>query len=89
MRAPHPLPLTPHPHSAAANRDDDFQAVAADQRGGGVLAARDDLAISFDSDALSRQVLQLDQLSQGKRRRKTAGFAIDEQFNHFFSIRGA
>ena len=84
-------PLTPHasPVSAAADSDDDFQAVAADQRGGGVLAARDDFAISFDSDALSRQVLQLDQLSQGKRLRKAAGFAIDDQFNHFFSIRGA
>jgi hypothetical protein len=28
-------------------------------------------------------------LAQGKRRRKAAGFAIDHQFNHFFSIRGA
>jgi hypothetical protein len=89
MRAPHPLPLTPHPHSAAADSDDDFQAVAADQRGAGMPAARNDLAISFDSDAFSRQVLRLDQLAQGKRRRKAAGFAIDHQFNHFFSIRGA
>ncbi len=47
-----------------------------------MLAARDYFAIFFDGDALSPQSLQLDQLSQGKRCRKAAGFAVDDQFNH-------
>jgi hypothetical protein len=68
--------------SAAADSDDDFQAIATGQRGAGMLAARDDRAIFFDGDAFSHQVQRLDQLAQGKRRRKTTGFAIDEQFNH-------
>jgi hypothetical protein len=42
--------------NTAANRDDDFQAVAAGKRRAGVLAARDDFAISFDGDAFTRHV---------------------------------
>lgn len=68
--------------SAATDRDDDFQTVAAGKPGIGMLAARDDFAVFFDGDAFPRQVQRLDQFVQGKRRRKTAGFAVDDQFNH-------
>src|SRR5574340_57935 len=70
--------------SAAADRDDDFQAVAAGKRGTCVLAARDDFAILFDGDAFSRQIERLDQSGHGERRREAAGFAVDDQFNHNF-----
>src|SRR5512139_2332735 len=70
--------------SAAADRDDDFQAVATGKRGAGVLAAWDDFAVFLDGDALSRQIERLDQLRHGERRREAAGFAVDDQFNHNF-----
>src|SRR5512139_1102087 len=70
--------------SAAADRDDDFQAVAAGERRAGVLAARDDFAVFLDGDALARKIERLDQLRQGERCREAAGFAVDDQFNHDF-----
>ena len=70
------------PLSTAANRDNDFKAVAAGKPGVGMLAARDDFAVFLDGDAFPRQVQHLDQLAQGERARKAAGFAVDDQFNH-------
>lgn len=70
--------------SAAADRDDDFQAVAAGERGACMLAARHDFAVFFDGDAFSRQIERLDQLTQGERRREGTRFAVDDQFNHNF-----
>src|SRR5574340_529105 len=70
--------------SAAADRDDDFQAVAAGRRGACVLAAPNDFAVFLNGDAFSRQIERLDQLGQGERRWEAAGFAVDDQFNHNF-----
>ncbi len=47
-------------------------------------AARYDLAISLDGDALAHKVKRFDQLVKGQRRRKTAGVAIDDEFDHNF-----
>ncbi len=47
-----------------------------------MLAARDDFAIFFDGDAFANQVQRLDQLTQGKRCRKAARFAVDMKVNH-------
>lgn len=68
--------------SAAANRDDDFQTVAAGKQRAGMLAARDDFAVFFNRNAFTRQIQRLDQLTQGKRGRKATEFAIDMKFNH-------
>ena len=85
-------PLTPHssPNSAAADGDDDFEAVAAGERRVGMLAARNDFTVFFDGDAFSRERQRLDQLGQRERRGESAGLAVDEQFNHknTSSIRG-
>lgn len=77
-----PTPAPRHPLSAAADGDDDFQAVTAGKQGGGVLAARHYLAVLFDGDSFSRQVERLDQLREGEVSRKTSGLAVDDQFNH-------
>ena len=70
--------------SAATDRDDDFQAVAAGKRRVGMLATGDDFAVFFDGDALSLQIQGLDQLTQGERGREGARGAVDDEFNHNF-----
>jgi hypothetical protein len=70
------------PASAATDRDDDFQAVAAGKSGVGMLAAGDDFAVFFDGNAFSGKVQRLDQLAQGERGGKAAGFAVNDKFNH-------
>ena len=72
------------PNSAAADRDNDLQAVAAGKRGLGMPAARDDLAVLLDGDALARQVELLDQPGDSERSGEGTGFAVDDQFNHNF-----
>ena len=68
--------------SAAANRNNDLQPVATGKRRIGMLAARDDFAIFFNRDAFANQIKRFDQLTQGKRCRKAARFAVDMKFNH-------
>lgn len=63
--------------SAAANGDDDFDTVSFRQDGFRVAAARHDLAIAFDRDALARVAQELDQFRHRKTIREPAGFAVE------------
>jgi hypothetical protein len=47
-----------------------------------MLATGDNFAIFFNGNALPRQIQRFDQLSKGKRRGESSGFAVDGQFNH-------
>jgi hypothetical protein len=81
-------------YSAAAHGDDDFKLVAIDDPGVAMQAARHDLTVFFDGDALARQIQREHQLGDGKRCRKLPRLAVDAQGDHFVaplkssSIRG-
>ncbi len=70
--------------SAAANGNDDFELIAADERRISMLAVRDNFAISLDRDALACQLQRFDQLGNRQDIREASGFAIDGKFNHNF-----
>ena len=71
--------LTPNasPGSAAAHGDDDFQLVAVRQAGFGVLAARYDLAVALDCQALAGQVQVRQKLGKGGSGLEGMGFPVD------------
>ena len=62
---------------AAADRDDNFQAVAVRQHLLGKLAARNDLAVAFQRDALTAQLHLFEQCGDADRRFEMARFAVD------------
>src|SRR6266545_7271708 len=68
--------------SAAADRDDDFELVAVRDRVCGKLAARNDLAVAFDSDALARKAEAVDQLRERERLVELTAFAVQSHGNH-------
>ncbi len=69
------------PDSAAADGDDDLDAVARGQRDFGVAAAWHDLAVAFDGDALAGVAERRDERGDGQRSGELAGFAIDDEFH--------
>ncbi len=69
--------------SAAANRDDDLEFVALEQALGAKRAARDDLAVPFQRDALAGQSHLVDDAGNGCIGGKLARFAIDADGDHF------
>jgi hypothetical protein len=61
-------------HSASSDRNHDFESIAVVERGSGMLAARDDLAVALDGDPLARCVQALQQAGdRGAARQPMSG----------------
>ncbi len=67
---------------AAANGNNNFKLVAIFDRGGRMLAARDNITVAFNRDALARELKFDDQPGDGERGTELAWIAIDGNRNH-------
>ena len=67
---------------AAADRDHDLETITILQHAGVQSAARHDLAVAFDGDALACEVKRADQFDAGQGTIERAWFPVDVQCNH-------
>lgn len=67
--------------SAAANGNDNLDAVTIGQRHIGMIAARNDFAVALNSDALTDMAEHLDECGNRQRGRELANFAVDHEFH--------